>query len=108
MWYGSVQNGPVVSYGAITPIRDTIRSTVAATGNDKIKTALNKPYSCVGDGSVDPPCKVGKQSISRDSYTVDLFKAFNNVRMSSAYAKKGLSTCILLKANLLRLEKSEY
>ena len=57
---GAVQNGPPV-IGAIGPIRDTIKSTVAATGIDKRKKKIKKkfPYLYAGHGSV----KIGELSL---------------------------------------------
>ena len=37
----------------IGPIRDTIKSTVAVTGIEKIKNAQRKPYSYVENGSAE-------------------------------------------------------
>ena len=44
------------------PTRDTMISNEADT-RIRMKTALSKPYSRAGDGSVDTQCKIGGHSL---------------------------------------------
>ena len=42
------------SNSAIGPIRDTIKSTVAANGIEDMENPLKEPYSCSEEGSMNP------------------------------------------------------
>ena len=53
----------VVQFG---PIHDTITSTVAASGIEKMKNILL--HSSARDGSMDPQCKIGEQALEYDGF----------------------------------------